>query len=76
MRTATFCYLLHVALMWLELYPPKAKPFDWMLTLINVSALRLLLCMRLVDVSLNSRKQINLRKCVEACEKSSKSVKV
>ncbi|CAD7012792.1 unnamed protein product [Ceratitis capitata] len=49
MRTATFCYLLHVALMWLELYPPKAKPFDWMLTLINVSALRLLLCMRLVD---------------------------
>ncbi|XP_017479014.1 PREDICTED: neuronal acetylcholine receptor subunit beta-4 [Rhagoletis zephyria] len=49
MRTATFCYLLHVSLMWLELYPPKAKPMDWMMRLINLSALRLLLCLRVTD---------------------------
>ncbi|XP_067633482.1 neuronal acetylcholine receptor subunit beta-4 [Eurosta solidaginis] len=49
MCMATFCYLLHVFLMWLELYPPETEPREWMMTLINVSTLRLILCMRITD---------------------------
>ncbi|XP_061401757.1 neuronal acetylcholine receptor subunit beta-4 [Musca vetustissima] len=49
MRVATFCYILHICLMWLELYPPKAKPYDWLTAAVNCSPLRLVLCMRLAD---------------------------
>ncbi|XP_054739742.1 uncharacterized protein LOC129245551 [Anastrepha obliqua] len=71
MRTAAFCYLLHVTLMWLELYPPKAKPMDWMMTLINVSALRLLLCMRVADsdeyVSIQTHPWREMAKMINNC---------
>ncbi|XP_037822468.1 neuronal acetylcholine receptor subunit beta-4 [Lucilia sericata] len=49
LRIATFCYMLHIALMWLELYPPKTKPHDWLMSAVNFSPLRLFLCMRLAD---------------------------
>ncbi|XP_005187051.2 uncharacterized protein LOC101893266 [Musca domestica] len=49
LRTATFCYILHICLMWLELYPPKCKPYGWLTSAINFSPLRLVLCMRLSD---------------------------
>ncbi|XP_039957154.1 uncharacterized protein LOC120772539 [Bactrocera tryoni] len=71
MRTAAFCYLLHVALIWLELYPPKPKPFDWLMSLLNVSALRLLLCMRLADcdqyVSIQTHPWRELAKMINNC---------
>ncbi|KAM7342262.1 neuronal acetylcholine receptor subunit NtR [Cochliomyia hominivorax] len=49
LRIATFCYMLHIVIMWLELYPPKNEPHPWLITVINFSPLRLLLCMRLAD---------------------------
>uniref|UniRef100_A0A0A1X6Z4 Neuronal acetylcholine receptor subunit alpha-6 n=1 Tax=Zeugodacus cucurbitae TaxID=28588 RepID=A0A0A1X6Z4_ZEUCU len=71
MRTTAFCYLLHVTLMWLLLYPPKAEPFDWLMSLINVSALRLLLCMRLTDcndyVSIQAHPWRELAKMINNC---------
>nr|XP_014100670.2 uncharacterized protein LOC106625375 [Bactrocera oleae] len=71
MRTSAFCYLLHVALIWLELYPPKAKPFDWLMSLINVSAVRLLLCMRLAHsdqfVSIQTHPWRELAKMINNC---------
>uniref|UniRef100_A0A1A9ZGK1 Neurotransmitter-gated ion-channel ligand-binding domain-containing protein n=1 Tax=Glossina pallidipes TaxID=7398 RepID=A0A1A9ZGK1_GLOPL len=48
-RTAAACYILHIVLMWMELYPPKIKPSDWLLKILNYSPLRLMLCMRLSD---------------------------
>lgn len=51
LRVSTFCYMLHIGLMWLELYPPKSQPFPWLTSVLNFSPLRLLLCMRLADVS-------------------------
>ena len=52
LRVSTFCYLLHITIMWLELYPPKSKPYPWLISVLNYSPLRLLLCMSLSDVSL------------------------
>lgn len=52
LRIATFCYMLHIGIMWLELYPPKSKPYPWLMSALNFSPLRLLLCMRLADVSM------------------------
>uniref|UniRef100_A0A1A9V5D9 Neurotransmitter-gated ion-channel ligand-binding domain-containing protein n=1 Tax=Glossina austeni TaxID=7395 RepID=A0A1A9V5D9_GLOAU len=48
-RTAATCYILHIVIMWMELYPPKIKPNDWLLKILNCSPLRLMLCMRLSD---------------------------
>uniref|UniRef100_A0A1B0G7M4 Neurotransmitter-gated ion-channel ligand-binding domain-containing protein n=1 Tax=Glossina morsitans morsitans TaxID=37546 RepID=A0A1B0G7M4_GLOMM len=50
-RIASACYILHIVIMWMELYPPKIKPNDWLLKILNYSPLRLMLCMRLSDVS-------------------------
>ncbi|XP_065367779.1 acetylcholine receptor subunit beta-type acr-3 [Calliphora vicina] len=49
LRIATFCYMLHIGIIWLELYPPKTKPHPWLMSILNFSPLRLLLCMRLAD---------------------------
>ncbi|XP_073847024.1 neuronal acetylcholine receptor subunit NtR [Musca autumnalis] len=59
LRVATFCYLLHICLMWLELYPPKNKPHEWLTAAVNCSPLRLVLCMRLAESNdyIESQKQ-------------------
>ncbi|KAI9583015.1 neuronal acetylcholine receptor subunit alpha-3 [Glossina fuscipes] len=48
-RIAAACYILHIVIMWMELYPPKIKPSDWLLKILNYSPLRIMLCMRLSD---------------------------
>ncbi|XP_013119601.2 uncharacterized protein LOC106096405 isoform X2 [Stomoxys calcitrans] len=49
LRVATFCYILHICLMWLELYPPRSKPYNWLSSIVHFSPLRIALCMRLSD---------------------------
>ncbi|XP_030372094.1 acetylcholine receptor subunit beta [Scaptodrosophila lebanonensis] len=49
MQIAAFCYFLHIALMWMERYPPRVQPFACLMALMNSSILRLLLCLRLAD---------------------------
>uniref|UniRef100_A0A1I8PJ48 Neurotransmitter-gated ion-channel ligand-binding domain-containing protein n=1 Tax=Stomoxys calcitrans TaxID=35570 RepID=A0A1I8PJ48_STOCA len=49
LRVATFCYMLHICLMWLELYPPRSKPYNWLSSIVHFSPLRFALCMRLSD---------------------------
>ncbi|XP_023167360.2 ligand-gated ion channel 4 [Drosophila hydei] len=49
MRASVYCYLLHIAIMWLECYPPRAKAPAWLLSLINWNPLRLFLGLRIFD---------------------------
>ncbi|ALC40474.1 maker5 [Drosophila busckii] len=46
MRISVYCYLLHIAIMWLRCYPPRSKAPAWILAVINCPALRLVLGMR------------------------------
>uniref|UniRef100_A0A1A9WIU0 Neurotransmitter-gated ion-channel ligand-binding domain-containing protein n=1 Tax=Glossina brevipalpis TaxID=37001 RepID=A0A1A9WIU0_9MUSC len=48
-RVAATCYILHIVIIWMELYPPKIKPCNWLLKILTYSPLRLMLCMRLSD---------------------------
>lgn len=34
---STFCYLLHLNIMWLELYPPKSKRYTFLMSFFNYS---------------------------------------
>lgn len=52
MIITTYCYVLHIAIMWLELYPPRAKAPNCLVTVMNSNVLRCVLGMRLADVSL------------------------
>ncbi|KAH8320848.1 hypothetical protein KR067_011352, partial [Drosophila pandora] len=51
MIIATYCYVLHVALMWLELYPPRARAPNCLMTIMNSNVLRFVLGLRLADSS-------------------------
>ncbi|XP_017096832.2 uncharacterized protein NtR [Drosophila bipectinata] len=51
MMVATYCYILHIAIMWLELYPPQAKAPNCLLTVMNSNVLRFVLGLRLADSS-------------------------
>ncbi|XP_017045094.1 neuronal acetylcholine receptor subunit alpha-6 [Drosophila ficusphila] len=51
MMVATYCYLLHICIIWLEFYPPRAKAPGCLVALINSKALRCLLGLRLTDSS-------------------------
>ncbi|EDW61103.1 neuronal acetylcholine receptor subunit alpha-4 [Drosophila virilis] len=51
MRISIYCYLLHVAIMWLECYPPRAKAPAWLLAVINCTPLRLILGLRFSDAT-------------------------
>ncbi|XP_039479747.1 neuronal acetylcholine receptor subunit beta-2 [Drosophila santomea] len=51
MMTTTYCYILHICIIWLELYPPRSKAPNWLTGLINCNALRCILGLRLADSS-------------------------
>ncbi|XP_034109092.1 proton-gated ion channel subunit pbo-5 [Drosophila albomicans] len=49
MHISIYCYLLHIVIMWLERYPPRDKPNDYLMAIINSSPLRLVLGLRFSD---------------------------
>ncbi|XP_037955761.1 acetylcholine receptor subunit beta-type unc-29 [Teleopsis dalmanni] len=51
MSITTFCYILHIVIIWFDLYPPKREPWDWVIFLINSTPLRVSLCMRFADAN-------------------------
>jgi len=51
MMVATYCYILHICMIWLELYPPRSQAPDWLVALINSNVLRCVLGLRFADVS-------------------------
>ncbi|XP_043643566.1 acetylcholine receptor subunit beta [Drosophila teissieri] len=51
MMTTTYCYILHICIIWLELYPPRSKAPSWLVGLINCNVLRCILGLRLADSS-------------------------
>ncbi|KAH8290831.1 hypothetical protein KR054_006303 [Drosophila jambulina] len=51
MITSSYCYILHICLLWLELYPPRAKAPDCLATIINCNVLRCILGLRLADAN-------------------------
>ncbi|KAH8401944.1 hypothetical protein KR009_008797 [Drosophila setifemur] len=51
MITSTYCYILHICMIWLGTYPPRAKAPKFLEALINCNALRCILGLRLADVS-------------------------
>jgi len=50
MSISVYCYLLHIAIMWLERYPPRDKPAKCVMAMINWTPLRFLLGLRFSDV--------------------------
>ncbi|KAH8283455.1 hypothetical protein KR018_002519, partial [Drosophila ironensis] len=51
MAATTYCYILHICIVWLELYPPKIKVCGILLAIINSNVLRFALGLRLSDSS-------------------------
>ncbi|EDV55558.1 acetylcholine receptor subunit beta-type acr-3 [Drosophila erecta] len=49
MMATTYCYILHICLIWLVLYPPRSKAPDWLVGLINNVVLRFILGLRLAN---------------------------
>ncbi|EDW04585.1 GH12959, partial [Drosophila grimshawi] len=51
MRISIYCYLLHIAIIWLERYPPRAKAPSYLLAIINSKPLRFCLGLRISDAT-------------------------
>ncbi|XP_020800363.1 neuronal acetylcholine receptor subunit alpha-3 [Drosophila serrata] len=51
MITTSYCYILHICLLWLELFPPRAKAPDCLAAVINCNILRCILGLRLADAN-------------------------
>lgn len=49
--TTTYCYILHIFIIWLDLYPPRSKAPGWLVRVINSNVLRCILGLRFSDVS-------------------------
>ncbi|KAH8348505.1 hypothetical protein KR084_008050 [Drosophila pseudotakahashii] len=49
MMVTTYCYILHICIIWLELYPPRSKAPDCLVSLINSNVLRCILGLRFAD---------------------------
>ncbi|XP_016967744.1 uncharacterized protein LOC108036246 [Drosophila biarmipes] len=49
MMTTTYCYILHICIIWLELYPPRSSAPDCLVALINCNGLRCILGLRFAD---------------------------
>ncbi|XP_055837476.1 acetylcholine receptor-like protein cup-4 [Episyrphus balteatus] len=49
MGTSTANFILHTITIWFDLYPPKSKPNDFLLKVINSGALRFVLAMKFED---------------------------
>ncbi|XP_034475939.1 neuronal acetylcholine receptor subunit beta-4 [Drosophila innubila] len=51
MSISVYCYLLHIAIMWLERYPPRDKPAKCVMAMINWTPLRFILGLRFSDAT-------------------------
>eukprot|EP00099_Drosophila_melanogaster_P024032 NP_651958.2 NtR, isoform A [Drosophila melanogaster] len=49
MMTTTYCYILHICIIWLDLYPPRSKAPGWLVRVINSNVLRCILGLRFSD---------------------------
>ncbi|XP_016991994.1 acetylcholine receptor subunit beta [Drosophila rhopaloa] len=51
MMATTYCYILHICIIWLELYPPRTKAPDCLVAVLNSTLLRCFLGLRPADSS-------------------------
>ncbi|KAI8035927.1 neuronal acetylcholine receptor subunit alpha-4 [Drosophila gunungcola] len=51
MMATSYCYILHICIIWLELYPPRTKAPDCLVAVINSNILRCVLGLRFADSS-------------------------
>ncbi|XP_068146061.1 neuronal acetylcholine receptor subunit beta-3 [Drosophila tropicalis] len=49
MLITIYCYLLHIAIIWLVFYPPRANAPSWLLSILNSTPLRFILGLRFMD---------------------------
>uniref|UniRef100_A0A6P4FMA8 Neuronal acetylcholine receptor subunit alpha-4-like n=1 Tax=Drosophila rhopaloa TaxID=1041015 RepID=A0A6P4FMA8_DRORH len=51
MMATTYCYILHICIIWLELYPPRTKAPDCLVAVLNSTLIRCFLGLRPADSS-------------------------
>ncbi|XP_017123744.1 neuronal acetylcholine receptor subunit alpha-4 [Drosophila elegans] len=51
MMASSYCYILHICIIWLELYPPRTKAPDCLVAVLNSNILRCVLGLRFTDSS-------------------------